>query len=191
MADFVENYQTLIVGILGFIGVMATLVLNALLARRAEQRRITHETGVLRTALIEEMKVQRDALVHAVEGSNRATDRSNVGKQDALTPLRRWTDIFDNSLSKLGLLTPNEVAAVLDAYLPLKELTSKVRLLEVRVPPNQRRVEYSEGPPEGYALVGNDDVAVLAELHSIYVPAFERAIQTLTAASASLSKAGR
>lgn len=43
----------------------------------------------------------------------------------ALTLLRRWTDIFDSSLSKLGLLTPEEVAAVLDAYLPLKELLRK------------------------------------------------------------------
>jgi hypothetical protein len=51
MADFVKNYQTLIVGVLGFIGVIATLVLNAWLARKAEQRRITHETKVLRTRI--------------------------------------------------------------------------------------------------------------------------------------------
>lgn len=174
MGDFVKNYQALLVGILGFIGVMGTLVLNAWLARKAERRRIAHEARVLRTALIEEMKVQRDALLHGAEGSKKANDGSN-----ALTPLRRWTDIFDGSLSRLGLLNPEEVAALLDAYLPLKELTSKIRLLELRVPPDERRVEYGEGPPEGYATVGHKDVAFLAELHSIYAPAFDKAIQTL------------
>jgi hypothetical protein len=127
------------------------------------------------------MKAQRDALLHATEGSNKVNDGSNAEKQDALTPLRRWSDIFDSSLSKLGLLTPKEVAAVLDAYLPLRELTSKIRLLELRVPPHQRKVKYGEGPPEGYALIGNKDVTVLAELHLIYVPAFDNAIQILSA----------
>jgi hypothetical protein len=181
MAEFVKIYQTLIVGILGFIGVMATLMLNAWLARKAERRRIVHETMVLRTALIEEMKAQRDALLHAAEGSKKAKDTPGAVKQGALTPLQRWTDIFDSSLDKLGLLTSEEVAAVLDAYLPLKELTSKVRLLELRVPPDGRRVEYGEGPPEGYAVIGHQDVEVLAELHSIYVPAFDKAIQILSA----------
>lgn len=180
MTDFIKNYQTLIVGVLGFIGVMVTLVLNAWLERKAERRRMEHETSILRTSLIEEMKAQRDALLHAAEGSKKAKDTSGAVKQDALTPLQRWTDIFDSSLEKLGLLTSEEVAAVLDAYLPLKELTSKVRLLELRVPPDQRRVEYGEGPPEGYALVGHQDVEVLAELHSIYVPAFDKAIQILS-----------
>ena len=181
MAGFIKNYQTLIVGILGFIGVIATLVINAWLERKTERRRIEHQTRILRTALIEEMKVQRDALLHAAEGSKNAKNTSDGAKQDALTPLQRWADIFDNSLDRLGLLTSEEVAAVLDAYLPLKELTSKVRLLELRIPPNQRRVEYGEGPPEGYALVGHKDVEVLAGLHSMYVPAFDKAIQMLGA----------
>ena len=47
MTDFIKNYQTLIVGVLGFIGVMATLVLNAWLERKAEWRRIEHETSIL------------------------------------------------------------------------------------------------------------------------------------------------
>lgn len=179
MADLIKSYQTLIAGMFGFVGVMATLVLNAWLARKAERRQIAHEAQVLRVALVEEMKAQRDALRHAAEGQ-KAEDSSNVGKQGALAPLQRLTEIFDSSLNKLGLLTRQEVAAVLDAYLPLKELTPKIRLLELRVPPEQRRVEYGEGPPEGYALVGPEDVTVLAELHSIYVPAFDKAIQALS-----------
>ena len=35
---FLQTYQTLIVGLLGFIAVMATLAFNAYLARRAERR---------------------------------------------------------------------------------------------------------------------------------------------------------
>jgi hypothetical protein len=171
MAAFIKNYQTLIVGFLGFSGVIATLVANAWLARKADIRKICHEAKVLRTALIEEMKIQRDALIHAEENSTERTGH------DVLTPLQRCTDIFDKSIDKLGLLTSNEVAAVLDAYLPLKELTPKIRLLELRVPPDRRGVEYGEAPAQDYALVAHDD---LAGLHSVYVPSFERAIKLLS-----------
>ena len=180
MTDFIKTYQTLIVGVLGFVGVVATLFINAWLQRKTERRRIEHETRALRIALIEEMKAQRNALAHSAEGAKEAKNTSGVGRQSALTPLRRWSDIFDSSLDKLGLLTSEEVAAVLDAYLPLKELTSKIRLLELRVPPEQRRVEYGAGPPKGYALVGHQDIESLAKLHSIYVPAFDHAIQILS-----------
>ena len=161
MAALIATYQTLVVGILGFCGVMVTLAFNAKLARRADERRIAHEARVLRTALVEEMKVQRDALMHASNTSKKPDEPRNFGRQDALTPLRRWSDIFEKSIDKLGLLQPEEFAAVLDAYLPLKELTSKIWLLETRVPPDQRRVEYSETPPEDYALVRHEDVRFL------------------------------
>src|SRR5262249_13212467 len=100
-------------------------------------------------------------------------------KSDALTPLRRWTAIFDASVDKLGLLTSSEVAAILDAYLPLQELTPKIRLFELRVPPEHRRVEYGEAPPEGYAFVAHYDVQALSEIHANYGPAFDRAIKLL------------
>lgn len=179
MTTFVKTYQTLIVGVLGFLGVMATLAFNAWLARNAEKRKIAHEARVLRTALVEEMKVQRDALMHAAETSERAEQPTDTGRYDALTPLRRWSDIFDKSIDKLGLLQPDEVAAVLDAYLPLRELTPKIRLLESRIPLDRRRVEYSEAPPPDYALVAHNDVKVLGEVHAIYIPAFDKAIKKL------------
>ena len=97
MADFIKSYQTVIVGVLGFLGVMATLAINAWLERKAERRRIEHETQILRTALIEEMKVQRGALFNVAESSKKAKD-TNVEKQNVLTPLRaflmlRWISL--------------------------------------------------------------------------------------------------
>jgi hypothetical protein len=180
MATFIATYQTLVVGILGFVGVMATLAFNARLARRAEDRKITHEARALRTALVEERKVQRDALMHAADTSKQTDAPTKLGRNDALTPLHRWSDIFDKSIDKLGLLRSDEVATILDAYLPLKELTPKIRLLETRVPPDRRRVEYSEAAPQDYALVGHEEVKFLAELHSIYIPAFDEAIEKLS-----------
>jgi hypothetical protein len=103
MAHFIKTYQTLIVGVLGFAGVVATLFINAWRQRKTERRRIEHETRALRIALIEEMKAQRNALVHSAEGAKEAKNTSGGGS--ALTPLRRWSNIFDGSLDKLGLLT--------------------------------------------------------------------------------------
>ncbi|HEY1897011.1 MAG TPA: hypothetical protein VGG62_12090 [Terracidiphilus sp.] len=87
MATFVQQYQTLIVGILGFTGVMATLAINAWLARKAERRKIEHETRVLRIALTEEMKVQRDALIHGSDTAQRAKETSSATDPPSLDHL--------------------------------------------------------------------------------------------------------
>jgi hypothetical protein len=179
MIAFLKSYQTLVVGLLGFLGVMATLAFNAWLARKSERRKIEHEANVLRRALVEEMKVQRDSLINAAEGAKRGADENAAGaRNDVLTPLLRFADIFEKSIDKLGLLTSDEVGAVLDAYLSIKELTPKIRIMEQRIPPDHRRVEYGD-VPQGYALVAHHDLKVLGELHSVYVPPFEKAIREL------------
>jgi hypothetical protein len=57
MVDLVERFQTLVVGITGFAGVIASLVVNAWLARRQQAQRVEHERDVLRTALRAELGV--------------------------------------------------------------------------------------------------------------------------------------
>lgn len=137
---------------------------------------------MLRTALVEELKFQRDALMHAAETASDAASANlkNGTSSDALIPVKRWSDIFDKSIDKLGLLQPEEVAAVLDAHLNLKELTSKLRLMELRIPPDRRRVEFGNAPSD-FALIASGDLTAVAEMHSTHLAAFEHAISKLNA----------
>ena len=48
MSEFFKTYQTLIVGFLGFLGVMTTLWWNARLQRKQEERRERREASALR-----------------------------------------------------------------------------------------------------------------------------------------------
>jgi hypothetical protein len=62
MCEFIETYQTLIVGFVGFGGVIIAMLGNARLQRKQDERRERREARALRTALIEELKQQRAAL---------------------------------------------------------------------------------------------------------------------------------
>jgi hypothetical protein len=54
MCEFIETYQTLIVGFVGFGGVIIAMLGNARLQRKQDERRERREARALRTALIEE-----------------------------------------------------------------------------------------------------------------------------------------
>jgi hypothetical protein len=88
MCELIETYQTLIAGSLGFLGVMATLWWNGHLQRKLEERRERREASALRTALIEELKQQREAL--------RYTAESLVAAQAFRPALKRSSRLADN-----------------------------------------------------------------------------------------------
>jgi hypothetical protein len=179
LTSFFKDYQTLVVGAVGFLGVITTLSVNAWIARSVEKRKIAHDKRTLRTALVEEMKVQCEALKTAGDTLNQAKASGDEKQRHVLLPLHRFTDVFDKSIEKLGLLGPPEVAAVLDAYLHLKGLTSKIQLIALRVPPHERGIEFGEAPEE-FALIPLQDANVVAEMHLNELPSFNKAIQILS-----------
>ena len=54
--ELIETYQTLIVGILGFLGVIATLIFNSKLSRDLRKDELKHERNSIRQALITELE---------------------------------------------------------------------------------------------------------------------------------------
>ena len=54
--DLLERYQTLFVGGLGFLGVIATLIVNVIIRRRQQAAELEHKRQAVRTALAEEFK---------------------------------------------------------------------------------------------------------------------------------------
>ena len=94
--------DTLIVGFVGFLGVMVTLSWNARQQRQLEERRECREAMGLRKALIEELKQQRAALRETADSLAARQLRSALGlsgleKQGQPTPQFR----SDRGLSSL------------------------------------------------------------------------------------------
>jgi hypothetical protein len=129
MYELAKDFQSLMVGVVGFVGVIVTLWRNARLQRQLEERREDREAGALRTALIEELKQQREALRDTAD-SLATAQTSQDETQGSLIPLERFDTVFRRSLERLGLLERREVSAVFEAYLPLPRLTWRLRRLE-------------------------------------------------------------
>ena len=101
--DSLQQWQTLIVGIVGFAGVMLTIAMNAWLSRRQHVREIHHEARVLRAALKAELEVIREAFNDRIEIINNAgTSRS------MLVPLETMTDVYASLIDRIGFLSERE-----------------------------------------------------------------------------------
>lgn len=107
-----KEWQTLGTGIIGFAAVILTLVVNAALGRKQQNEQRCHEREVLRSSLVEELKIQREALQGNVEEMRAESDDP---QSDWSIPLDRMDDVFQANLSRLGLLSTEEVSKVIEA----------------------------------------------------------------------------
>jgi hypothetical protein len=109
------QYQTLMVGVIGFTGVIFTIYKNGSLARSARLESIAHERETVRIALTEELRVLQNACTFNLEVfADIPPDQPNpVG----LPSYEAMSTIYNTFLGKLGLLSPQEVRAIMNAYL--------------------------------------------------------------------------
>lgn len=119
-----EKYQTFFTGLLGFTGVVITMIVNARLQRSAQTRKLDHEAQTLRTALRAELDANRMAFEGRIEQLDERTDFSH-----ALVPNLPIHQIYTSHLDKLGLLSDDEVKKVIKAYLLISELFFRMRIL--------------------------------------------------------------
>lgn len=122
--ELVEKFQTSLVGVLGFTGVILTMVANAKIQRNLQSAQRQHEVRSLRTALLVELKANIQMYETRISDLSRAD-----GAHHALMPSKVTINIYQSSLSDVGLLSANEVESVLRAYLLLEEMPYRLRLL--------------------------------------------------------------
>ncbi len=125
MYSVIKDFQSLLVGVVGFVGVIATLLVNSGLARRQHTRQVEHDATVLRLALRAELETIRDVLRDWLE-----TFDAPDGGKGFFTPLDSVTDVYERTLGQLGLLKEHEIRAVMYAYLPIRQLPEVLKLLE-------------------------------------------------------------
>jgi len=109
MWNFIRQYQALVVGGVGFGGVILTLITNARLSRLQHLRQIQHEAPVLRAALKAELDLIRNAFQDRIDS---ISDAECGPGQTMLIPLNSMSDVYTSMIGRIGLLSPAETRAV-------------------------------------------------------------------------------
>lgn len=134
--EWTEKFQTLIVGVIGFAGVINTLLVNAWLTRRDRREVLHHERQTLRAALVEELTINRTAVVHNLE-----TLREDEEPKGAFVPTDLMDDAYRAFVRRIGVLSQAEVSKVMNAYLSLRTSNAKLFLLGVPTETSDRHVQ--------------------------------------------------
>lgn len=117
MLGALERFQTGIVGAVGFVGVIVTLVANAWIARRRDAALRAHERETLIRGFSAELRAYRQVIASSAESLN--TESPADGELQI--PAHSAMPVFDANVGRLGLLDESQVGPVWDAYTMLKE----------------------------------------------------------------------
>lgn len=161
--EMIETYQTVIVGILGFLGVIATLIFNSKLSRDLRKDELKHERNSVRQALLSELE--------ALKVSFKDKSESVETDQDWLLPKTIETHIYDVLLPKISLLTREEIRHVLHAYLLVREAPTRLSLLAAG--------SDMDGTPDGYFHIKNKFLGAARGIHGAFLSDIDKAISCL------------
>ena len=125
---WLQQFQGTIVGLVGFAGVIMTLFMNDLIARRLHAAAVTHDRQSIRTALIEELQVLRAMYDGNARTCHKAQEAiPNPPPRAAFdVPIYDMTDIYDRSTARLGLLTGAELGMVMRAYMMHRQVRHRI-----------------------------------------------------------------
>lgn len=163
--EFVEKFQSGIVGLLGFVGVIITLIVNAKFAREERQEARKHDRDALTTALTEELRLVKLAFQDRVDTIVKAEADKSEG---IMVPLDSMTEAYDHFVPRLGLLSRKQVEKVMAAYLSVKQVPAKITLIGAK---------YGDGSP--YVEVGTQFFEIIKGMHFNILPIIDAAIMSL------------
>jgi hypothetical protein len=163
---FVRQFQTLIVGAFGFIGVMATLAFNAWLARRQHDRTVSHERTSVRVAL----RAELEAIAESYRDRITMLGEPEQRHSGATLTLDTMTAVYRSAISRLGLLSAAEIRLVLKAYLLVEQLPDRIKLL----------ADSTFVTDPGYVYIPVLNFATAAQMHRNYLGDIELAIAALS-----------
>ena len=123
---WIENHQTLTVGIIGLSGVIATLLYNARQVGIQRRKELFHERQTLRVALAEELKINRKAFRKSIKI---LTADQKGGGAGYWVPTDQMDDAYRSFIDRIGLLSESEVRQVMNVYLTLRAYTATLPLI--------------------------------------------------------------
>ena len=167
---WIEQHQNLTVGILGFVGVIATLWINAWQVRRQRRKELCHERQTLRVALAEELRINRESFVNSMKSLEASRDQNSAEATglDFLVPTDEIEDAYRSFIGRIGLLSQTEVRKVMNAYIRLRTYNATL-LLMARLPQ----------PGDRYARVPFQGVPMLTEMQKSLIGPLDEAMDAL------------
>jgi hypothetical protein len=160
-----EKYQTLVVGLVGFTGVIATLYANSRLDRMQHEREILHEERALRQALISELRILQGIL------EDRSQTKSEGQYSDCMFPAHIPDTVYRTFLPRIGILSSEEVPAVMGAYVLIAELPQRLWLLSPAA-------NVDRGSQE-YIYIEKKYLATAVGIHKAFLKEVSKAISVL------------
>lgn len=162
----VKDFQTIIVGVIGFSGIIVTLRMNSRLSRDQHERSIKHDREVLKTALCAELDINRKSF----SDKSLSTEEEHE-ESDAFYPIEMNTMVYQKLIEKLGLLSTEEVSAVINAYTLINEAPTRLRLLSSGHDPSYDK--------PGYIFIKASHSKTAAGIYNSFLPSIDAALEKL------------
>lgn len=160
--NILAKYQTIIVGFIGFVGVIITLLVNSKIGRDQHENKIRHERNSIRQAILTELESLKETFESRAE--------KEKDDQDWLIPNEVTTNVYNVLLPNIGILTISEIKLVMRAYLLVNEAPKRLSLLASNS---------LESIPAGYMQVENKHLDKVRSLHEVFLKNINDAIKVL------------
>lgn len=161
-----QAYQTLIVGLLGFTGVIVTMLWNANLQRKQYERKILHEANSLRVALKSELNAIRLSFEERIKQFEEP-----VEFEDALIQNGSNDKIYNKLLNNIGLLTEQEIEKVTEAYALVAEIPYRIRIIV--------GTERIGGFNDEFIRIQKDHHETVTKMHKMAIPIISQAVDVI------------
>ncbi|CAK2051623.1 conserved hypothetical protein [Vibrio crassostreae] len=169
LIELFKEYQTFIAGILGFIGVIWTLEVNARNEEKNRNASAKNQRDALRLCLIQELELIKSSYIAVIEGLSDPKESAPV----TYMPERVHAEVYRQLLNQFGLLSVCEVQKTMIAYQLVLELPERLRFLE-SLNENYFRT--------GYIPVESDVYRAVVDIHDSFLSSIMEAIDVLEAA---------
>ncbi|EGR0900373.1 hypothetical protein MQK76_17855 [Vibrio cholerae] len=124
--EWFEKYQTFLAGLIGFVGVVVTILANGYLYRKQFLKEKSQESSALRRTLIEELRLISETYTINMQRLSEDNDYPI-----AYIPSTPHIEAFKQLVPKFGLLTGDEIKKTMLAYQLIQELPDKLRLFQI------------------------------------------------------------
>ena len=163
---FFETYQTFITGLVGFAGVIITMIVNARNQRKLHTRQTEHEARSLRVALKSELLANKRTYENRIQDFNAPQDHSH-----ALIQNKAVDEVYKTLLNNIGLLSEEEIEKIFKAYLLIEELPYRLRILV--------GTDSIGGHNDEFLRLKEEYFSVAAEIHKSFLKDIEKAIDSI------------
>ncbi|WP_434999734.1 hypothetical protein ACRZ5S_18100 [Vibrio scophthalmi] len=151
------HYQTLIAGVVGFLGVIISIVANGYFARKQERDLRAHAKSSVIAALRSELRVNFETIKVRSAQLHKDHDETKNG----FLPLVVFNEVYKHSLAQLGVLDEEQAEYIIKVYLLLEELPTKMALLPgVKIIDNSF-IQFTSAEQKKYAAKEHQIIAVL------------------------------